>query len=48
MTYFEFDATLVRFQHILEGMGISKALEDAGVQEGDTVFIGDQELEWGV
>jgi len=47
MTYFEFDDTLIRFQHILERMGISQALEDAGVQLGDIVYIGDQELEWG-
>ncbi len=47
MTYFEFDSTLIRFQHILERMGISKALEELGVQEGDIVFIGEQELEWG-
>jgi len=47
MTYFEFDDTLVRFQHILERMGISKALEEMGVQVGDIVTIGDQELEWG-
>ncbi len=47
MTYFEFDATLVRFQHILERMGITAALEEAGVQTGDIVVIGDQELQWG-
>lgn len=47
MTYFEFDATLLRFQQILEQMGITKAMEKAGVQAGDIVFIGDQELEWG-
>lgn len=47
MTYFEFDDTLVRFQHILERMGISQALEEMGVQVGDIVIIGDQELEWG-
>ncbi len=47
MTYFEFGDTLVRFQHILERMGITQALDDLGVQEGDTVLIGDQELEWG-
>lgn len=46
MTYFEFDETLARFQQILEGMGITKAMEEAGVQVGDTVFVGDQELEW--
>ena len=47
MTYFEFDSTLVRFQKILESMGISKALEEAGVAVGDLVYIGEEELEWG-
>ncbi|MEJ2747076.1 MAG: GTPase ObgE [Anaerolineae bacterium] len=47
MTYFEFDATLVRFQHILENMGITEALREAGVRPGDMVYIGDEELEWG-
>lgn len=47
MTYFEFDETLARFQQILESMGVTKAMENAGVKPGDTVFIGDQELEWG-
>ncbi|MCP4426216.1 MAG: GTPase ObgE [Chloroflexi bacterium] len=47
MTYFEFDATLVRFQKILEGMGITEALTEAGVKPGDMVYIGEEELEWG-
>lgn len=47
MTYWEFDESVARFQRILEALGISKALEEAGVQVGDTVFIGDYELEWG-
>ena len=46
MTYFEFEATARRFQTILEDMGISDALRKAGVQDGDTVFIGDETLEW--
>ncbi|MCA9875501.1 MAG: GTPase ObgE [Anaerolineales bacterium] len=46
MTYFEFEATLLRFQQILESMGISEALEEAGVEVGDTVYIGDDTLEW--
>jgi GTP-binding protein len=46
MTYFEYDATLNRFQNILQQMGITDALREAGVQEGDTVYIGDTELEW--
>jgi hypothetical protein len=28
-------------------MGITMALREAGVVEGDTVYIGDTELEWG-
>jgi GTP-binding protein len=47
MTYFEFEATARRFQDILENMGISEALIGAGVEPGDTVYIGDEELEWG-
>ncbi|MCP4421359.1 MAG: GTPase ObgE [Chloroflexi bacterium] len=47
MTYFEFDSTLIRFQKILESMGISKELKKAGIEEGDFVFIGEEELEWG-
>lgn len=47
MTYFEFSPTLLRFQRILEQMGISEALQQAGVQSGETVYIGDEELEWG-
>ncbi|MDV7396708.1 Obg family GTPase CgtA, partial [Arthrospira platensis SPKY1] len=46
MTYFEFEAPLNRFQQILESMGITQALEEAGVQSGDMVYIGDDELEW--
>jgi GTP-binding protein len=36
-----------RFQRVLEAMGITMALREAGVQEGDTVYIGNTELEWG-
>jgi GTP-binding protein len=46
MTYFEFEATALRFQRILESIGISEALKEAGVQPGDTVYIGDEVLEW--
>jgi GTPase len=47
MTYWEFEATSRRFQQILDKMGISQALIAAGVKEGDTVYIGTEELEWG-
>lgn len=46
MTYFEFDDSLLRFQRILASMGITEALTDAGVQVGDIVRIGKEELEW--
>ena len=47
MTYFEFDDSLMRFQTTLERSGITAALTKAGVRVGDTIHIGDQELEWG-
>jgi Obg family GTPase CgtA-like protein len=37
----------MRFQTVLEKMGITAALTQAGVKVGDTVYIGDMELEWG-
>lgn len=46
MTYWDYDEAVARFQNILEALGVSKALEQAGVSVGDTVFIGDYELEW--
>lgn len=46
MTYWDYEDAVMRFQQILETLGISKALEKAGVQVGDTVYIGDYELEW--
>jgi GTP-binding protein len=46
MTYWEYDQSIRRFQRILETLGIDQALRDAGVQPGDTVFIGKYELEW--
>jgi Obg family GTPase CgtA-like protein len=46
MTYWEYAATVRRFQRILESMGISAALEKAGIQPGHMVQIGQQELEW--
>ena len=46
MTYWEFEDSVRRFQRILETLGVDEALRKAGVQPGDTVFIGDYELEW--
>ncbi len=46
MTYWDYDEAVARFQDILEAIGVVKALEEAGVSVGDTVFIGDFEMEW--
>jgi GTPase len=46
MTYWEHYQAVERFQRIMRALGIEDALRKAGVQEGDTVFIGDYELEW--
>ena len=46
MTYWDADGSVRRFQKIMETLGVEEALRKAGVQEGDTVFIGEYELEW--
>ncbi len=46
MTNWEYDEAVVRLQRLLEAMGVLAAIEEAGVQDGDTVYIGDVELEW--
>jgi len=46
MTYWEHYQSVRRFQRILETLGIDQALRREGVQSGDTVFIGEFELEW--
>jgi GTP-binding protein len=46
MTYWEYDQSVRRFQRILHALGIDDALRRAGVQVGDTVSIGEYELEW--
>jgi GTP-binding protein len=46
MTNWDYSEAIERFHRILVGMGIAQALDDAGVSEGDTVYIGDVELEW--
>jgi Domain of unknown function (DUF1967). len=46
MTYWEHDGSVRRFQKLMEHLGVDEALRQAGIQEGDTVYIGDFELEW--
>jgi len=46
MTDWNNQEAVARFQRILKAIGVLKALQQAGVQSGDTVFVGDHELEW--
>lgn len=46
MTYWEYDEAVRRFQRLLEHMGVEEALRQAGAKSGDTVRIGEYELEW--
>jgi GTP-binding protein len=46
MTYWGNEASIRRFQRILKTLGIEDALRNAGIQDGETVFIGEYELEW--
>jgi GTP-binding protein len=46
MTYWEHDGSVRRFQKMIQKLGVDDALRKAGIQEGDTVFVGDFELEW--
>jgi GTP-binding protein len=46
MTRWEYYDAVMRFQRILEALGITEALRERGVQEGNTVRIGDVQLEW--
>ncbi len=46
MTYFDQPGSVRRFQRLMTGLGVDKALRQAGIEEGDTVSIGGYELEW--
>jgi GTP-binding protein len=46
MTYWEYEQSVRRFQRIMERLGITDALKEQGIQIGDMVFIGENELEW--
>ncbi len=47
MTNWDYYEAGLRFQRILSALGITDALREAGVEDGDTVRIGDVELVWG-
>jgi GTP-binding protein len=46
MTPWDQSGSVRRFQKLMERLGVDKALREAGAQEGDTVYIGDYELEY--
>jgi GTP-binding protein len=46
MTYWEMEESIRRFQRLMETLGVDDALRKAGVENGETVCIGNFELEW--
>jgi GTPase len=46
MTPWDQPGSVRRFQRLLERLGIDRGLKEAGAQEGDTVYIGEYELEY--
>jgi GTP-binding protein len=46
MTYWEHRESVRRFQRLMENIGVDEALREAGVTEGDSVFVGEYVLEW--
>lgn len=46
MTYWEYDEAVRHFQRLLVRLGVEEALRQAGARSGDTVRIGEHELEW--
>ncbi|MGH2620125.1 MAG: GTPase ObgE [Anaerolineales bacterium] len=46
MTYWQYEEAVRRFQRMLTRIGVTESLRAAGAKAGDTVHIGDHELEW--
>ncbi len=46
MTYWEHRESIRRFQRLMENIGVEDALREAGIEAGDTVYVGDYTLEW--
>lgn len=46
MTDWDNDEAIERFERVMVARGVSEELDRAGVQVGDTVYIGEFELEW--
>ncbi|MAT41097.1 MAG: GTPase ObgE [Anaerolineaceae bacterium] len=46
MTYWEHEGSVRRFQRLMETLGVEEALREAGITEGDTVYIDDYAFDW--
>jgi GTPase len=46
MTYWEYEGSVRRFQRLMDHLGVDEKLREAGIEQGETVFIGEYELEW--
>ncbi len=46
MTYWEHDGSVRRFHRLMVALGVDEALRKEGIENGDTVYIKDNELEW--
>jgi GTP-binding protein len=46
MTYWEYEGSVRRFQRLMNTIGVDDALREAGIEPGQTVYIGEYELEW--
>jgi GTP-binding protein len=46
VTHWDKSGSVLRFQKLMERLGLDKSLLDAGAQERDTVYIGEYELEY--
>ncbi len=46
MTYWEHHGSVRRFQHLMVSLGVDAALRERGINNGDTVYVLDYELEW--
>jgi GTP-binding protein len=46
-TRWDLEEATAKFQRYLERLGLSAELERRGIKPGDTVYIGEYELEWG-
>lgn len=46
MTYWEHDGSVRRFHRLMVTLGVDEALRKEGIENGETVYIGEYELEW--